>query len=202
MQIESIDKSAKLDVSEVVFDREFNEGLVHQTVVAYLANARTWTAKKKNRSAVRGGGAKPWRQKGTGRARAGTIRSPLWKGGGKTFAPESINYSHKVNKKMYAAGMKSLLAELNRQGSIKGFGDFEIAEPKTKAFNDKLAMWNLSGRTLMIFEEVSENVYLASRNLKDVDIIDHTMVNPYMLLAYNNVLVQAGAMAKIEERLK
>ena len=202
IHLEAIDKSSKVEVTPEVFDRPYNEGLVHQTVVAYLANARKWTAKKKNRSAVRGGGAKPWRQKGTGRARAGTIRSPLWKGGGKTFAPEEISYSHKINKKMYRAGVQSILSELLRQGTVKVFGEIKLEKPKTKSFVSQLSGWKLDGRTLMVFDEVQENVYLASRNLRDIDIVDHTMVNPYQLLTYDNVLIQGSAVAKIEERLK
>lgn len=202
VQLKAVGRAKSISVAEEVFDLPFNEGLVHQSVVSYLANARTASANKKSRSEVRGGGAKPWRQKGTGRARAGTIRSPLWIGGGVTFAPKNVNFKQKVNKKMYKKSIKCILSELVRTETLRVFKGLDIKEPKTKAFLSAVEGWKLEGRSLLIFESVNENVYLASRNLENIDIIDTTSVNPYMFLCYENVLIDEAAVKKLEEILK
>ncbi len=187
-------------VSEVVFGKEFNQDLVHQAVTAYLAGARQGTKAQKNRAAVSGGGAKPWRQKGTGRARAGTIRSPLWRSGGVTFAAQPRNYEQKLNKKMYRAAMRCILSELSRQDRLVVVEAFDIEVPKTKVLVQQLAQYNLSN-VLIVSEEVSENLYLASRNLHKVDVRDAQAVDPVSLIRADKVVVTVAALQKFEEIL-
>jgi large subunit ribosomal protein L4 len=187
-------------VSEVTFGREFNQDLVHQAVVAYLAGARQGTKAQKNRSAVSGGGAKPWRQKGTGRARAGTIRSPLWRTGGVTFAAQPRNHEQKLNKKMYRAALRCILSELNRQERLVVVESFDLEAPKTKALVQKLAQFDLND-VLIVTEEVSENLYLASRNLHKVNVVDAAGVNPVSLIGADKVVVTVDALKKFEEML-
>ncbi|HRE32534.1 MAG TPA: 50S ribosomal protein L4, partial [Candidatus Berkiella sp.] len=153
-----------IDVSEVTFGRDFNEPLVHQVVVALMAGARAGTKKQKTRAEVRGGGAKPWRQKGTGRARAGTIRSPLWRKGGVIFAATPRDHSQKVNKKMYRGAMSSILSELVRQERLHAVNEFSVDQPKTKVLLDKLKEFNLD-RVLIVVDKLDENLYLSSRNV-------------------------------------
>ncbi|MGB0213797.1 50S ribosomal protein L4, partial [Algiphilus sp.] len=160
-----------VEVSETTFGREFNEALVHQVVVAYLAGARQGTRAQKTRAEVRGGGRKPWRQKGTGRARAGSIRSPIWRGGGTTFAARPQDHSQKVNRKMYRGAMRSILSELVRQDRLVVVEQFAAETPKTKALVGQLAALSVSN-VLIVTEGMDENLYLASRNLKDVDVRD------------------------------
>ncbi|EOX3447105.1 50S ribosomal protein L4 [Vibrio paracholerae] len=189
-----------LTVSETTFGREFNEALVHQVVVAYAAGARQGTRAQKTRSEVSGGGAKPWRQKGTGRARAGTIRSPIWRTGGVTFAAKPQDHSQKVNKKMYRGAMKSILSELVRQERLIVVENFSVEAPKTKALVAKLKELELSD-VLIVTGEVDENLFLAARNLYKVDVRDVTGIDPVSLIAFDKVLMTAAAVKQVEEML-
>ena len=189
-----------VSVSEVAFSREFNEALVHQVVVAYMAAGRQGSKAQKSRSDVRGGGKKPWRQKGTGRARAGTIRSPIWKGGGKTFAATPRDYSQKVNKKMYRAAMQSILSELVRQERLVLVEEISIEAPKTKLFCEKMKSLDLTN-ALIVADSVDENLYLASRNIPNVAVCDAVGINPVSLVAHEKVVVTVPALKKIEEML-
>ncbi|GMG88645.1 50S ribosomal protein L4 [Biformimicrobium ophioploci] len=187
-------------VSEVTFGREFNQDLVHQAVVAYMAGGRQGTKAQKNRSAVSGGGKKPWRQKGTGRARAGTIRSPLWRSGGVTFAAEPRDHSVKLNRKMYRAALRCILSELARQERLVVVESFDVDAPKTKQLVAKMAQYDLS-EALIVTEDVSENLYLASRNLHKVDVRDVAAVDPVSLIRFDKVVVTVAALKKFEEVL-
>ncbi|ENM3823412.1 50S ribosomal protein L4 [Vibrio cholerae] len=189
-----------LTVSETTFGREFNEALVHQVVVAYAAGARQGTRAQKTRSEVSGGGAKPWRQKGTGRARAGTIRSPIWRTGGVTFAAKPQDHSQKVNKKMYRGAMKSILSELVRQERLIVVENFSVEAPKTKALVAKLKELELND-VLIVTGEVEENLFLAARNLYKVDVRDVTGIDPVSLIAFDKVLMTAAAVKQVEEML-
>ncbi|MDN3696773.1 MULTISPECIES: 50S ribosomal protein L4 [Vibrio] len=189
-----------LTVSETTFGRDFNEALVHQVVVAYAAGARQGTRAQKTRSEVSGGGAKPWRQKGTGRARAGTIRSPIWRSGGVTFAAKPQDHSQKVNKKMYRGAMKSILSELVRQERLIVVDNFSVEAPKTKELVAKLNELELSD-VLIVTGEVDENLFLAARNLYKVDARDVAGIDPVSLIAFNKVLMTADAVKQVEEML-
>jgi len=189
-----------LTVSETTFGREFNEALVHQVVVAFAAGARQGTRAQKTRSEVSGGGAKPWRQKGTGRARAGTIRSPIWRTGGVTFAAKPQDHSQKVNKKMYRGAMKSILSELVRQERLIVVDNFSVEAPKTKELVAKLKELELSD-VLIVTGEVDENLFLAARNLYKVDARDVAGVDPVSLIAFDKVLMTADAVKQVEEML-
>jgi len=187
-------------VSEVAFGKDFNEPLVHQVVTAFLACARQGSKAQKNRAAVSCGGRKPWRQKGTGRARAGTIRSPLWRGGGKTFAAEPRDFSQKVNRKMYRGALRCIFSELVRQERLVVVDEFNIDSPKTKQVASKLKDLELSS-VLIVTSEVDENLYLAARNLPKVDIRDASGVDPVSLIAFEKVLVTVPALKQLEEAL-
>ena len=187
-------------VSEVTFGREFNQDLVHQAVVAYMAGARQGTKAQKTRSEVAGGGKKPWRQKGTGRARAGTIRSPLWRSGGTTFAAKPRNHEQKLNKKMYRGAMRCILSELARQERLVVVEDFSLEAPKTKFLVQKLAQFDAS-EALIVTEEVNEALYLSARNLHKVDVCDVNGVNPVSLIGFDKVVVTVAALKKFEEVL-
>ena len=189
-----------LTVSETTFGRDFTEALVHQVVVAYAAGARQGTRAQKTRSEVSGGGAKPWRQKGTGRARAGTIRSPIWRTGGVTFAAKPQDHSQKVNKKMYRGAMKSILSELVRQERLIVVDNFSVEAPKTKELVAKLKELELSD-VLIVTGEVDENLFLAARNLYKVDARDVAGVDPVSLIAFDKVLMTADAVKQVEEML-
>ena len=191
---------SSLDVSDAVFGQDFNETLVHQVVVAYMAAGRSGTHAQKNRSAVRGGGAKPWRQKGTGRARAGTIRSPLWRGGGKTFAATTRDYSQKVNKKAYRAAIRSILSELVRQDRLVVVESFGVEAPKTKELLGKLREMDLD-QVLIVHDDPDENLYLAARNLPQVDVVDTDITDPVSLVGFDKVLMTVAALKAFEERL-
>lgn len=194
-------KAAKtVAVSDEVFAREFNEGLIHQTVVSYLAGARAGTKAQKTRSQVRGGGCKPFKQKGSGRARAGTIRSPLWRGGGKTFAASPRDHSVKLNKKMYRAAMRSILSELVRQDRLMIVEDIAIAAPKTKQLVAKLKDFGMT-RGLILTETGDESLYLSARNLPHIQVTDVAGVSPVELVSADKVLVTVGALRAFEERL-
>jgi large subunit ribosomal protein L4 len=187
-------------VSEVAFGKDFNEPLVHQVVTAYLAGARQGSKAQKTRSDVSGGGKKPWKQKGSGRARAGTIRSPLWRGGGVTFAAVPRDHSQKVNKKMYRGALQCIMAELIRQERLVVVDEFAIAEPKTRVLLDKLKSLGLSN-TLIVTGEVDENLFLSARNLPRVDVRDVNGVDPVSLIAFEKVLITVPALKKLEEAL-
>ena len=189
-----------LTVSETTFGRDFNEALVHQVVVAFAAGARQGTRAQKTRSDVSGGGAKPWRQKGTGRARAGTIRSPLWRTGGVTFAARPQDHSQKVNKKMYRGAMKSILSELVRQERLIVVDEFSVEAPKTKALVAKLAELELTD-ALIVTGELDENLFLAARNLYKVDVRDAKAIDPVSLIAFDKVVMTAAAVKAVEEML-
>ncbi|CAH0524494.1 50S ribosomal protein L4 [Vibrio hippocampi] len=189
-----------LTVSETTFGRDFNEALVHQVVVAYAAGARQGTRAQKTRSEVSGGGAKPWRQKGTGRARAGTIRSPIWRTGGVTFAAKPQDHSQKVNKKMYRGAMKSILSELVRQERLIVVDNFSVEAPKTKELVAKLKELELTD-ALIITSEVDENLFLAARNLYKVDARDVAGIDPVSLIAFDKVVITAEAVKQVEEML-
>lgn len=189
-----------IKVSEATFGRDFSEALVHQVVTAYLAGARAGTKAQKNRSDTRGGGAKPWRQKGTGRARAGTIRSPIWRGGGTTFAAVPRDHSQKVNRKMYRGAMQSILSELLRQDRLVVVDSFELSEPKTKALLEKLAALDVE-KGLIVSAAVNENVYLASRNIPGVYTVDVSGVDPVSLVAAEKVILTVDAVEKLQEWL-
>jgi len=188
-------------VNEELFARPFSEPLVHQLVTAYLAGARAGTKAQKSRSGVRGGGIKPWRQKGTGRARAGTIRSPLWRGGGVTFAATPRDHSQKVNRKMYRAGMASIVSELHRQKRLLVIKKFAVKEPKTKTFLAQLKKAGISSG-LVVTCEVDENLMLSSRNVPGVSVIDVEAVNPVALVGAEKVLFTLDALTRFEERWK
>lgn len=190
----------KISLSDDTFGREFNEPLVHQTVVSYLATGRQGSAKQKTRSEVRGGGRKPWRQKGTGRARAGTIRSPIWRSGGVTFAARPRDYTKKLNRKMYRGAMKCIFSELIRQDRLVVVDSFELESHKTKSLVSKLKEFNLDN-VLIVAEEVAENLYLAARNLHNVDVLDVAGLDPVSLIGFEKVLMTVPALKKVEEVL-
>ena len=190
----------EVDVSEATFGRQFNEALVHQVVVAYMAGARQGTRAQKTRSEVSGGGKKPYRQKGTGRARACTIRSPIWRGGGVTFANKTQDFSQKVNRKMYRGAMQSILSELIRQDRLVVTEDFSVDSPKTKQVQARLQDLALDN-VLIVVEDVDDNLYLGARNLRNVEVIDVQGVNPLNLIGFDKVLFTVGALKKAEEML-
>jgi large subunit ribosomal protein L4 len=192
--------NGSVEVSDLAFGKEFNETLVHQVVTAYMAGARQGTKAQKNRSAVSGGGAKPWRQKGTGRARAGTSRSPIWRAGGVTFAAQPRDYAQKVNKKMYRAALRCIFSELVRQERLVVVEEFAVESPKTKQFVAKLNELELNN-ALLITEDVEQNLYLASRNVPHVDVRDAEAIDPVSLVGFEKVLVTVPALKKIEEKL-
>lgn len=193
---------AGVSASPEVFEREYNEALIHQIVVAYQANARSGNRAQKDREQVKHTTKKPWRQKGTGRARAGMSSSPLWRGGGRIFpnSPEE-NFSHKVNKKMYRAGMRSILSQLAREGRINIVESFSVDAPKTKLLTDKVKAMGLES-VLIIADKVDENLYLASRNLHKVGVVEAQHADPLSLIHFQKVLILKSAVAQIEEMLK
>jgi large subunit ribosomal protein L4 len=202
LQLQSFDgKSAgNISVSDALFDREYNESLVHQVVTAYLAGARAGTHAQKSRSDVSGGGRKPFSQKGSGRARAGTIRSPLWRSGGKTFAATNRDYSQKVNRKMYRSAMASILSELRRQDALIVVDKVELDTPKTKDLLVKAQGLGLSN-ALIVTENAAGNVALASRNLYDIAATDAAHVNPVALLRFEKVVMSEDSIRKLEETM-
>jgi large subunit ribosomal protein L4 len=200
MDLQLHNSKEKIAVSDMVFGSEYKEPLVHQLVTAYLAGGRSGTRAQKNRSDVSGGGCKPWNQKGSGRARAGTIRSPLWRSGGVTFAARPKDYSQKVNKKMYRAGIRSIFSELARQDRLVVVDDITVDEPRTKQLVAKLKELGLS-KTLIITETGDEKLYLSARNLWDVEITDVAGLNPVNLVGFEKVVVTVGAVRAIEEWL-
>lgn len=196
----NIASGGTVTVSEVAFGKEFNEPLVHQVVTAYMAAGRQGSKAQKTRSEVSGGGKKPWKQKGTGRARAGTIRSPLWRSGGVTFAAKPRDFEQKVNRKMYRGAMRCILSELVRQNRLVVVDSFDVSEPKTKALIGKLNDLGVQN-ALIVGADVSENLYLAARNLPKVDVCDVQAADPVSLIAHEKVVVTVDALKKIEELL-
>ncbi len=200
MDLQLHNSKETIAVSDAVFGLEYKESLIHQLVTAYMAAARSGTKAQKNRSAVSGGGAKPWNQKGTGRARAGTSRSPLWRSGGTTFAAQPRDYTQKLNKKMYRAGMRSILSELNRQQRLLVVDDITVDAPKTKQMAVKLEELGVA-KTLFITETGDEKLYLAARNLAYVEITDAAGMNRLSLVRYDHVVATARAIRAMEEQL-
>jgi large subunit ribosomal protein L4 len=193
--------ASELQVSDTVFAAAYNEPLVHQVVVAYQATGRQGTRKQKTRSEVRGGGKKPWRQKGTGQARAGTIRSPLWRGGGKVFpsSPDE-NFAHKVNRKMYRGALRSILSELLRQGRLVTVSEFNMDQPKTKTLVEKLKKLDTAD-VLIVTDTLDNNLALAARNLPDVDVRTVSQADPVTLVRHEKVIMTQGAVKQLEEML-
>jgi large subunit ribosomal protein L4 len=192
--------SGSMQVNDAVFSVDFNPDLIHQVVTAYRANARQATKAQKTRSDVRGGGRKPWRQKGTGRARAGTSRSPLWRGGGVTFAAKDRNYTQKVNRKMYQAAIRSIVSELYRRDALIVIPTLDVADHKTKNLRQQLLDLNLT-QVLIVTDEVSQNLHFASRNIPHVEVMDVNGTNPLDLVSYEKVLFTEAAIKQLEERL-
>jgi large subunit ribosomal protein L4 len=195
-------EAGSVDVADAIFATDYNESLIHQVVVAYMAGARQGTKAQKTRSEVSGGGAKPWRQKGTGRARAGTIRSPIFRKGGVTFAAKPKSYKQKVNRQMYSGAVKSILSELVRSGRMTVVEELKLETPKTKEFK---ALVDTMGIKDVLFiaavEEFTENLYLSSRNLKNVAVCDSMDINPVSLMCFENIVVTKKAIKEIEEKL-
>lgn len=200
MQANTRDTNAGINLNPVVFDYEFNEGLVHQAVVAFMNGLRSGNSAQKTRSEVRGGGKKPWNQKGTGRARAGTIRSPIWRSGGVTFASKKRDYSQKINKKMYKRALRSIISELYRLDNLVIVSDFHCDSLKTKDFLKKMSDLKLEN-ALVIMSEIGEFEYFASRNLIQFDVCDVDSLDPVLLLSYEQVLITEEAIRNLEEKL-
>ena len=205
MELKTIDgkgSTGTFAAPDALFARDFNEALVHQIVIAYQANSRRATSKQKDRGEVRHSTKKPWRQKGTGRARAGMTSSPLWRGGGKIFPNTAEeNYSQKVNRKMFRAGLCSILSQLAREDRIRVTEDFRLEQPKTKLLAQKIKSMGFEG-VLVITDEIDENLRLSSRNLANVEVLSAQHANPVALVRHPNVLVTRAALAKLEELLK
>lgn len=198
--LNSADSAGEVEVSEDVFGREYNEALIHQLAVKTMAGLRSGTKAQKNRSAVSGGGKKPWNQKGAGRARSGTIRSPLWRGGGATFAAQPKSFDQKLNKKMYRAGIRSILSELLRQNRLVASEDIMPSTPKTKELVAKLKDLSKS-RVLIIADELTENIYLSSRNVANLEVTTASELDPVMLIAADSVIATPAALKAIEAQL-
>jgi large subunit ribosomal protein L4 len=201
MELQLKDVNENLAVNENVFNCDYNEGLIHQVTVSFMAAARSGNSAQKTRSEVRGGGAKPWRQKGTGRARAGTIRSPIWRSGGVTFASKKRDYTKKVNKKMYRKAICSILSELCRQERLIVLKNFECESPKTKDLVTKLKTLGIDN-ALIVVSQVGENEYLSARNLTNVDVCDSVAVDPVSLLMHENVVITESAIKQLEGQLQ
>lgn len=198
--ISDSDSAQAVDVSEAVFGQSFNEALVHQLVTAYMAAGRAGTKAQKSRSDVRGGGAKPWRQKGNGRARSGTIRSPIWRTGGVTFAARPRSYKQKINRKMYRVGLRSVLSELLRQGRLVISESIFPDQPKTKLLACKLRE-NDADRALIVTDQLDDNLMLSSRNIVGVDVCAVEAINPILLVGAEKVIMTKQAVMNLQERL-
>ena len=201
MKLKSVNGDSTLQVSEAAFGRKFNEALVHQVLTAYRNAARAGTKAQKSRAEVRGGGRKPYSQKGTGQARAGSNRSPIWVGGGKTFAAKPRDFAQKVNRKMYRGAIRAMLSELARTERLLVTDGIPLTEGKTKLLASQLKAWSLSS-VLIVVEASDEKLYLAARNLSHVEVIEVPALNPLSLAAYDKVLMTVGAVKLIEERLQ
>jgi len=193
-------ENGTVSVSDALFGVDFNEALVHQVVTSYMNGGRSGTKGQKNRAAVRGGGAKPWNQKGTGRARAGTSRSPIWVGGGRAFPGHNRDFSQKVNRKMYRGAMRSIFSELQRAGRLIVVDDFTVEAPKTKEFNAKLATLNVTD-ALIVTEGFDEYLYLSARNLYNAEVSDVAGIDPVSLVGFQNVVMTQAAVKRLEEQL-
>lgn len=200
MKIAITGGSGSVEISNDTFGTTFNEALIHQVVTAYRAGGRSGTKRQKNRSDVRGGGAKPWAQKGTGRARAGTSRSPIWVGGGRAFAARPRDYSQKVNRKMYRAAMRSMVSELIRQDALVIVDSMDMKAPRTRDLVAKLAELKLDS-VLILVDKYDQNLCLSARNLPKVDVLDLREINPVSLLRYDRVLATTAALKGLEEQL-
>jgi large subunit ribosomal protein L4 len=200
MNLNLVGTKGSVEVSDLAFGKEYNEALVHQVVTAYLAGARQGTKAQKTRSEVAGGGAKPFRQKGTGRARAGTISSPIWRSGGVTFAAKPRSHAQKVNKKMYRAALRCIFSELVRQERLVVVEEFSMDTPKTKQFVAKMKELDLAN-ALIVTEDVEKNLFLAARNVPHVDVRDVAGVEPVSLVGFDKVVITVPALKKIEEAL-
>jgi large subunit ribosomal protein L4 len=203
LRLQSVDTDGyrDLELSDVVFNATYNEPLVHQVVKAYMASARAGTKAQKNRAAVRGGGAKPWRQKGTGRARAGTSSSPIWRGGGRAFAAKPRDFGQKVNRKMYRGAMRSILSELIRSGRLLGVEKLSLEEPKTKRMLELLKNLGLDN-VLIVSTEIEHNVWLATRNVLGVGLVEVDTINPLILLSYDKVMITSAGLTSLEAKFK
>lgn len=204
LQLHTINQDSptgQIALSDEIFGRDFNEPLIHQVVTAYMAGARSGTKAQKTRAQVRGGGAKPWRQKGTGRARAGTSRSPIWRGGGRAFAASPRNYEQKINRKMYRSAVRSILSQLVREERLVAIDDFVVEQPKTKLVLQALSRLNLD-HVLIVCSELSENLFLAARNIPCVGMVEVGAIDPAILVAYDKVIVTRQALSDLEELLK
>ena len=204
MEIKVLNSKKKIDLVDDVFGYEFNEALIHQVVVAYLAGGRAGTKAQKTRAEVRGGGSKPWKQKGGGRARAGTIRSPIWRKGGVVFAAKPRSFKQKVNKKMFNGALRSILSELIRQERFHVVESFQVEAPKTKALLSQLKEMKIDGNVLIITDALDKNLYLSARNLPNVEIIDASASasNPVALINADKVVITLNAVKELEESLK
>lgn len=200
MKLKNTDGKA-VELNDAVFADEYNETLVHQAVVAYMAGGRSGTKAQKTRSDVSGGGAKPWNQKGTGRARAGTSRGPIWRSGGVTFAARPRDYSKKINKKMYRSAMRSIFSELVRSDSLIIVDDFGVAEPKTKSMISKLESFDVSSNSLLISAESDDNLIKSSRNIPNCEYLTVSSLNPVSLVSHDNVVITSSAIEKVQEWL-
>jgi large subunit ribosomal protein L4 len=200
LQLKNAAAPAEIQLSDAAFGRAYNESLVHQVVTAYMAAGRAGTKAQKTRAEVRGGGKKPWAQKGTGQARVGSIRSPIWVGGGRTFAARPRDFTQKVNRKMYRAAMQSMVSELARQDRIVAIGSLELAAPKTKLLIGKLAEFGLT-RALILVEAYEEKLFLAARNIPYVDVVSVAALDPLSLIKHDKVLATVGALKLLELRL-
>ena len=201
MKLKSVDGGSTVQVSEAAFGHKFNEALVHQVLTAYRNAGRAGTKAQKSRAEVRGGGRKPYAQKGTGQARAGSNRSPIWVGGGKTFAAKPRSFEQKVNRKMYRGALRSMLSELARTERLLVTGGIQLSEPKTKLLANQLKEWSLAS-VLIVVEAQDQKLALAARNLPHVEVLEVTALNPVSLAAYDKVLMTVGAVKLIEERLQ
>jgi large subunit ribosomal protein L4 len=201
MKLKLVSGGSELEVSEATFGQKFNETLVHQVITAYRAAGRSGTKAQKTRAEVRGGGRKPWAQKGTGQARAGSSRSPIWVGGGRTFAAKPRDFAQKVNRKMYRGAIRSMLSELARTDRLVVTEEIALEAPKTRLLSNQLKAWSLE-KVLIIVEATDEKLYLASRNLPYVEVLEVTALNPLALASYDKVLMTVAAVKRIEERLQ
>jgi large subunit ribosomal protein L4 len=200
LKLKNAAPASEIQLSDAAFGRVYNEALVHQVVTAYMAAGRSGTKAQKTRAEVRGGGKKPWSQKGTGQARAGSSRSPIWVGGGRTFAARPRDFAQKVNRKMYRAAMQTMVSELARQDRLVAVESLELAEPKTKLLVSKLAEFGLT-RALILVEAYEENLFLAARNVPHVDVLPVASLDPLSLIKHDKVLATVGALKLLDQRL-
>ena len=201
MKLKLVSGGSDLEASEAIFGQKFNESLVHQVVTAYRAAGRAGTKRQKSRAEVRGGGKKPWAQKGTGQARAGSSRSPIWVGGGVTFAARPRDFTQKVNRKMYRVAIRSMLSELARTDRLVVTDSIPLEAAKTRLLANQLKSWSLE-KVLIVVEATDEKLYLASRNLPYVEVLEVTALNPLALASYDKVLMTVAAVKRVEERLQ